>query len=166
MKKTVLIIAALAIGLNSCEKEESEGRVKNDPEFAQELMSSPETVTIGNNNLVLETYIWRDFMPVRGGNDGDGNGSGMFCVSKLTEVDGAPILSTIELIKHYVIKGDEIWTADYVEVRKDRDHILEGVVKEGPKWGPDIEVDVVIEFENSGTTYRILAASQRIGRTA
>lgn len=93
------------------------------------------------------------------------NGSEMICVNKLTEVDGIPILNTITLKKQYVIKGNEIWTADYSEINNNIDFILEGVVRDGPKWGPDIEVDVVCEFENSGMTHRIMAKSQLINKT-
>lgn len=160
MKNIILIILPLVVGLISCQKEEIEGNIKNDPVFAEELRSSPENITIGNNNLILTTYLWRDFMPIA-----EENGSEMICVNKLTEVDGIPILNTIILKKQYVIKGNEIWTADYSEINNNIDFILEGVVRDGPKWGPDIEVDVVCEFENSGMTHRIMAKSQLINKT-
>lgn len=160
MKKIALIILAIVFGLSSCEKDKIEGKLKNDPEFAQELRESPEIISIGNNRLVLKTYLWRDFMPMA-----EENGSKMMCVNKLTEVDSIPILSTIELKKQYVINGNEIWTAEYSEIRNNIDFILEGVVRDGPKWGPNVEVDIVCEFENSGTTHRILAKSQLINRT-
>ena len=37
-----------------------------------------------------------------------------------------------------------------------------GVVREGPKWAPDIKVNVVCEFENKGKMYRVLAPYQEI----
>lgn len=150
----------IVFGLCSCEKDKIEGKTKNDTEFAQELRESPETISIGNNTLVLTTYLWRDFMPIS-----EENGSKMMCINKLTEVNNVPILSTIELKKQYVIKGNEVWTAEYNEIKNSTDFILEGIVRDGPKWGPNIEVDVVCEFENSGTTHRILARSQLINRT-
>ena len=160
MKKVTLIILTFVFGLSSCEKEKNEEKIKNDPDFAQELRTSPENISIGNNTLILTTYLWRDFMPIA-----EENGSKMICVNKLTEVDSIPILSTIKLKKQFVIKGDEIWTADYSETSNSVDFILEGVVRDGPKWGPNIEVDVVCEFENSGATHRILAKSQLINKT-
>lgn len=160
MKNIILFILTLFIGLSSCQKEKIEGKIKNDPKFAEELRSSPENTTIGDNKLRLTAYLWRDFMPIA-----EENGSKMNCVNKLTEVDSIPILNTITLKKQYVIKGNEIWTADYGEVRNNLDFILEGVVRDGPKWGPNIEVDVVCEFENSGTRHRVLAKSQLIDKT-
>ncbi len=159
--KTILLIAlTIALGLISCKKDKFEGNIKTDSKFAAELRSSPETIAIGNNNLILTTYLWRDFMPVA-----EKNGSKMVCVNKLTEVDSIPILNSVTLKKQYVIRDNEIWTADYSEIRKNIAFIFEGVVRDGPKWGPNIEVDVVCEFENLGTTHRILAKSQLINKT-
>lgn len=160
MRNLILITLTLVLGLNSCQKEKIEGRIINDPEFAKELRSSSESITIGNNNLILTTCLWRDFMPST-----EENGSKMICINKLMEVDSIPILTTINLKKQYVIKGNEIWAADYHEIKKNFDFIIEGVVVDGPKWGPNIEVDVVCEFDNAGTTHRILAKSQLINRT-
>jgi hypothetical protein len=160
MKSITFITMTLAIGFTSCQKEKIEGKIKYDPKFAQELRSSPESLAIGNNKLILTTYLWRDFMPIA-----EEDGSKMICVNKLTEIDSLPILTTITLKKQYLIKGNEIWTAEYIETIKNPDHILEGIVRDGPKWGPNIEVDVVAEFDNAGTTHRILAKSQLIHKT-
>lgn len=162
MKKITFIVLTIVFGLISCEKEKievHEVKIINDPKFAQELKESPESIIIGNNTLFLTTYLWRDFMPIA-----EENGSKMMCVNKLTELNSIPISSTIELKKQYIIKGNEIWMAEY-EIKKSFDFILEGFVRDGPKWGPYIEVDVVCEFENSGTTHRVLAKSQIIHKT-
>jgi hypothetical protein len=160
MKKIILICFALTIVLSSCRKEKIDDTVKNDSKLADELRSSPETISIENNNLILTTYLWRDFMPVA-----EENGSKMICINNLTEIDSIPILNTITLKKQYIIKGNEVWTADYLEISKNFDFIINGIVREGPKWGPDFEVDVVCEFDNAGKTHRIIAKSQLINKT-
>jgi hypothetical protein len=160
MSNPILITLTLLLGLSVCQKEKVEDRIKNDPKFAEELRQSPDSITIANNKLVLSTYLWRDFMPIS-----EENGSKMICINMVTEVDKIPILHNIILKKQYVILGNEIWTADYLEIRKISDFIIEGIVRDGPKWGPSIEVDVVCEFDYDGTTYRILSKSQLIGRT-
>ncbi|MGB0998843.1 MAG: hypothetical protein ACPGVE_00735, partial [Flavobacteriales bacterium] len=86
--------------------------------------------------------------------------------NKLTEVSGIAISNSIQLKKQYVIKGNEIWTADYSKIKTNLEFIIEGFVEDGPKWGPDIEVDVVCEFETNGITYRIMAKSQNIDKTS
>jgi hypothetical protein len=160
MKTKLYVVLLIGIGLSSCEKEKYEGGIKHDPALAGELRSSPETLTIGDNNLVLRTYLWRDFQPVA-----EKDGSKLMCINKLTDVDNLTIVNTIALRKQYVVNGNEIWTANYIEIRNYVDYIIEGYARGGPKWGPNIEVDVICEFENSGTIHRILAKSQPIYRT-
>ena len=160
MKHLLLITLTIIVALSSCKKEETEDIIKPDPKFAQELRSSPETILMGSNYLMLKTYLWRDFMPIA-----EEDGSKLFCNSKLTDVDQVAISNSITLKKLYVINGDGIWKTNFSEIRNNNSFILEGVANGGPKWGPDIEVDVVCEFENAGTTYRILAKSQWINKT-
>lgn len=161
MKKIILVNLIVALGLISCQKEKIQGEIKNDPEFAEELRSSPENLIVGNNNLILTTFLYRDFMP-----NAEKNGSIMYCSNELTDTDSLPISTHIILKKQYVIKGNVIWTADYNKISSDVDYILKGTVFDGPKWGPEIEVDVVCEFEYSGLTKRILAKSQYIYKTS
>jgi hypothetical protein len=160
MSNFILITLTLLLGLSAHQKEKVEFGIKNDPKFAEELRSSPEIITIDKYNLILTTYLWRDFMPIS-----EENGRKMICINKLTEVEKNPILPNITLKKQYVILGNEIWTADYLEIRKISKFIIEGIVRDGPKWGPCIEVDVVCEFDYEGTTHRILSKSQLIDRT-
>lgn len=161
MKNYLVFLVLIVTGLYSCEKEETKGaEIKNDPALAAQLKASPETIAIGNNSLLLETYLWRDFMP-----DGNTEGSFLLCVNKLTGDAGTAIPEAISLKKQYVIKGDEIWIAGYSEVRNSPVNVLEGVVRDGPEWGPDINVDVVCEFERAGQTFRVLAKLQKIHAT-
>jgi len=157
MKKIILVNLIVALGLISCQKEKIQGEIKNDPEFAEELRSSPENIIVGNNKLILTTFLYRDFMP-----NAEKNGSKMYCSNELTDTDSLPISTHIILKKQYVIKGNEIWTAEYNKISSDVDYILNGTVSDGPKWGPEIEVDVVCEFEYLGLTKRISAKSQYI----
>ena len=160
MKNLLLITLTLIVALSSCKKDNKEDPVKPDAKLAEELRSSPETIIIGSNYLMLTTYLWRDFMPIA-----EEDGSKLFCNSKLTDVDHVGISNSIKLTKLYVIKGDEVWKTNYSEIIHKIDYILEGVASKGPKWGPEIEVDVVCEFESSGKVHRILAKSQWITRT-
>lgn len=161
MKSYLVFLALMVTCLYSCEKEETKGtKVKNDPALAAQLKASPETISIGDNSLLLETYLWRDFMP-----DGNTEGSSLLCVNKLTGDAGTAIPDAISLKKQYVIKGNEIWISEYSEVRNSPANVLEGVVRDGPEWGPDINVDVVCEFERAGQTFRILAKSQKVHAT-
>lgn len=160
MKKLFFIILVIFISLSACEKYKIEGEIKNNPKLAQELRESPEFISLSNNNLRLSTYLWRDFMPIA-----EQDGSKLYCVNWLTDVDSISISSSIYLNKQYVIKNNEVWVAAYNTVKNKNDVSFEGFVENGPKWGPNIEVDVVCEFELHGQTYKILAKSQSIHRT-
>ena len=160
MKHLLIITLATIVILSSCKKDDKEDSIKPDSKFAQELRSSPETLIIGSNYLMLTTYLWRDFMPIA-----EEDGSKLFCNSNLTDVDQVAISNSITLSKLYVIHGDEIWKTNFSKVNKNLAYIFEGIASGGPKWGPDIEVDVVCEFENAGKVYRILAKSQWINKT-
>lgn len=158
MKKWFVLLMVV-IALYSCQKDKVKGGVYN-PDFATELKSSPEQVNINENHLVLSTELWRDFMPIA-----EEEGSKMMCLNWLEDSNNLPLVSSLTLKKQYVINGDEVWGASYEDIHYKNDFTLEGRVGDGPKWGPDIAVDVVCEFENNGTTYRIIAKSQMIGAT-
>jgi hypothetical protein len=160
MKNQLIFLVLIIAGLYSCEKENIEGKIKNDPTLAAELKSSPENIVIGENNLFLTTYLWRDFMP-----NSEENGSPLICINYLTDQDSTDIVSSISLKKQYVVKGNEIWAENYSEIENTPEFVLKGVVRNGPKWGPDITVDVICEFENQGQIFRILANSQMIKAT-
>lgn len=162
MKNVIFLSLTLILCLYSCEKEpfENVGNIKVDSVFADELKSLPDSLIIESNTLILNTFLWRDYM-----SNSEKNGSKMYSVNKLTEIDEQPILSTISLKKQYIVKDHEIWTAEYVQINDSPSYILEGYVNGGPKWGPNIKVDVICEFEHLGITYRILAKSQQIYKT-
>ena len=153
------LIFTLAVA-GSCDKQRVDPGIHTNAKLADALRSSDQRIKVGKNELTLTTYLWRDFMPMAGT-----DGSSLRCVDKLTDVNKSPISGEITLIQQHVIHGDTVWTAVYDETKNASDYILEGLVQEGPKWGPDIEVDVVCEFEYEGKPYRILARSQKIYKT-
>jgi hypothetical protein len=161
MKKALILSLLLSIGwITSCDKERMDGKTKTDEVLAENLRKSPESIIIGGNKLILDTYLWRDFQPIS-----PPDGKMLICINFLTDVGSKPLPGNIKLLRQHIINENEIWTADYFEVRSPQEHILEGVVRNGPKWGPGIKVDVVCEFEYAGKTHRILAKEQMINRT-
>ncbi|HZH86281.1 MAG TPA: hypothetical protein VFD77_03120 [Brumimicrobium sp.] len=160
MQRIAIVYLILFIGLFSCKKGKIEEKITTDAELITVLKASPESIVIGSDSLVLKTYIWRDFMPIA-----EENGSPMFCINFLTDKDSLNIEQSIILKKQYVINGEKVWTSDYTEVKDPSSFYMEGYISGGPKWGPDIYVDVVCEFKYLGSTYRILAKAQEIEMT-
>lgn len=147
----VVQIWVLAILLMGCGKDEV---VKN-------LITSPEQVEIGNLQLEISAYVWRDFMPGT-----NGNGSGLMCVLQLSDKVNQDIPTGFELKKLYVINGNEVWTTDFDEIRRDSKNRIEGVARNGPDWEVNRKVDVICEFKFEGLTYCLIAKSQTIEKTS
>lgn len=159
MKKILFFSLITVASFTSCEKEEMKFDIKNDARLAEELRLNPDTIKIDSIDLTLSTSLYRDFMPIS-----EENGRKMACINNLTVSKNASILNQITLKRQYLINGNEIWTASYNKVEKTNNSIT-GTVINGPKWGPNINVDVVSEFEMNGNIYKILAKSQLITRT-
>jgi hypothetical protein len=154
--KTVIALIIVAI-TTSCDKDPVLRDMYFDPLLAAELRLSQETIQTDANTLALQTYLWRDFMPIS-----PADGKPLISINKLSDIDSAAVSSGIQMVKQHVINDDLVWTANYSEVSNADSLIWEGVSREGPKWGPDIMVDVVCEFVFQGTTYRIIARNQEI----
>lgn len=126
---------------------------------ADELRTSPTAVTINGSMLTLDAYVWRDFMPPT-----DSNGDPMRSTVTLNLISGPEILNDIHLVRQYVINGDEVWAADLYDLSINSSS-YSGTSSNGPKWGPDIEVDVVLEFTHESKTYKVLAEDIIIDKT-
>ena len=93
------------------------------------------------------------------------NGNPMISACLLADVDSLVFSSAVSMKKQYVINGDLVWGIDFERTTETSAYSIESVSSGGPKWGPEINVDVVCEFAYQGTTYRIIARNQEIHRT-
>lgn len=137
MKKTFFCTALLLMLFCSCN--------------ADELRTSPTDININGSALSLDAYVWRDFMPPT-----DDNGDPMRSTVTLNLNSGPEILNEVHLVRQYVIYEDEVWAADLYDLSINNS-TYSGTSSGGPKWGPDVIVDVVLEFTYDGKTYKILA---------
>ena len=160
MVNRFVAILIIIISLNSCKKDQLNGNTQTNAALADSLRLSPFAAQIDNDSLFLSTYVWRNFMPGIGK-----DGSGLYCSNQLTYKDSLPIPSGLKLKTQYVINENQIWTNQHPEINYEQSSIIEGSVSGGPKWGPDIFVDVVCEFEIDNHTYRIIAKHQKINAT-
>ncbi len=121
-----------------------------------ELRSSPEYIVLNGSYLILDAYVWRDYTPPTS-TDGDP----MRSTVTLNLTSGPEILSQVHLVRQYVIYENEVWAADIYDLEIGTS-TLKGTSANGPKWGPDVIVDVVLEFTYEGKTYKILSPNQNI----
>jgi hypothetical protein len=140
-----IIVLMTGSFLTACEKDEV-SNIKKDKELVLELNSKAvDVVTIDAHAYSLDAYLWRDFMPIS-----PPNGKPLISINWLILTDSTVIPDNIELKQQYVIFGDSIWIADYDNVtRQSPDYKQEKVSRNGPKWGPNVNVDVIAKITDS-----------------
>lgn len=147
MKAKWILPMLLSIAFYSCEKELGVG-LHEDEKIAKQLKNAPEYLRLDGINLDLSAYLWRDFMPPSGP-----NGSPLMAVVELEGENGL-LPGEIESERLYIIYENNIWATGFDEVSIEDDEI-EVISRNGPKWGPDVEVEVVLMFNYDGKTYEI-----------
>ena len=148
MKKYITVFAILII-LTSCEEEDNNNESNGwiDKELIGELISkSYDTLEVDSNTFVLDAFLWRNFMPIT-----ELGGEPMISINWLREIDSNYIPDNIDLIEQYVINNDSIWISDFENESRppQPDYMIEKISRDGPKWGPEIYVDVISKVYNS-----------------
>jgi len=157
--KNFFSLTLLLLGLFACEKKDEIQPGLKDNQIAA-LQASPEMINLNNKLLIIESEIWRDFMP-----PGDGSGSPLMVRVVLSERNQRLIDKSISLEKVYLINQDKLWSKSFDSTDSSSPYQLSGTARSGPKWGPDIKVDLICEFTFQGETYRLIAKDQEIYAT-
>jgi hypothetical protein len=129
----------------------------------QELRSAPEQLELAGRKLKLEAYLWRDFQPIS-----PPDGRPLIASVKIQTTDGKALPKGIQVDSVWVLNRDNAWSPVAKEVRKGNEDLSawEIVIRDGPKWGPDIHVDVVVLLKDQkGQVYLLRASDQMIHRT-
>ncbi|MCL2327164.1 MAG: hypothetical protein FWC39_01485 [Bacteroidetes bacterium] len=164
MTKKILIIV-VALSFISCDKENGNNTEIDKEQTAYIRANTVDTLRIGSNSLVLEAYLWRDFMP-----SSPPNGRPMLSINKIICTDMIKIPDNISMIKQYVFYDDEIWVANYENEEltpNTAEYEMERISINGPKWGPQIYVDVISQIHDAETNkdYYIEQKNVYVGRT-
>lgn len=163
MKATGLI-GLLLLFVFACSEDEGTD-VKVDRKQIDKLYSlATEEVTIGGITLRLYVYLQRDFMPSL-----PPSGSPLASVNWLVDIDSTDIPDHILLSQQYVIYGDTLWVADYADQQRESPpYVIDKVSLDGPRWGPGVEVTVVVRVVDTtnGREYYLIRENQLIVGTA
>jgi len=144
--------AAVLILLSGCKNPFS-----SDHPSIRELLAAPEEITIEGRRLVLETFLWRDFMPGAGP-------SGLLALIRVTAVDRKPFPSTVDADRLWIVYQDAVWEKELSESSFDFPHQLSKMARDGPRWGPSVYVDAIVRIVHvSGSKYLLRASHQHIG---
>ncbi len=128
------------------------------------VMDIPEELVMVDYTLFIETYLWRDFMPIT-----PPGGKPLRGVIKIIAegIKGFPV--QIKIKQLWIIKNkSEIWESESLK-EQPPEYPNEKIVSfdNGPKWEPGIMVDVVVRITDTqtGKSFLLKASDQVIQRT-
>jgi hypothetical protein len=113
------------------------------PLTVAQLLQAPDTLRVDGATLTTQVFLWRDFMsgPVRG--------SLLYATVRLNGAPPDTIPPTAGKVYLWVIHGSEVWSATLTLGYTDPDGTRTYSISGGPRWGPGIDVDVVIGVRSS-----------------
>jgi hypothetical protein len=127
------------------------------------LRAAPTTVTLSGETLRLVPYVYRDFQPVS-----PPDGRAMIALLHVQTTSGSAFPMGVRVDSAWVVFGQEVWTASVEEGAGVQlgGPMGEWVIRNGPKWGPGVNVDVIVGLRTSiGSTSLLRAPDQLIQRT-
>lgn len=78
---------------------------------------------------------------------------------------------TIDIDRVWIINGNKVWESDFSKenstISNNSKTKMQKVFRDGPKWGPGINVDIVVRIVDKADNkvYFLRATNQRISRT-
>jgi hypothetical protein len=152
-------ICAFALGMAACS-----GQTPTSPApVASQIATAPTQVAVSGKQLRLTANLWRDFMPIS-----PPDGKPLVAILQIRTDDASPVPAAVSADMVWVIHGGDLWSTTPHEdrARAETSPRYEVVARDGPKWGPDVSVDVVVRLrDGSGRSYLLRAPMQMIGKT-
>lgn len=127
-----------------------------------QLISAPPRIVADGKTLTLTSSLWRDFMPIS-----PPDGKPLVAVLTIATADGSPVPATVTADTSWVIHSSDVWSAAVEQrPRAETAPAYEVIARNGPKWGPDVTVDVVVRLvDSTGRSFLLRAPGQTIGAT-
>jgi hypothetical protein len=127
----------------------------------EDLLQTPETLSIDGRQFILESYLWRDFMPIS-----PPDGKPLIAIIWIVASDSLAVPAHLEADRIYVVFSEDVWESELAVTGSSSEvHKLERIARNGPKWGPDVFVDVIVRVLFDGDIYYVRASDQMISRT-
>ena len=157
----LLFCSTILMMLSSCGDGLVGEVVTDTPLFDKLYLNAKDTISIDNQKLVLQTDLYRNFMP--------GflpKRRGLNVYFEVVNTDSLIISKKFEVKDLYVLNGKQIWISDlkadttsYLPVYEIRHYSTDG-----PEWETGIYVDVVVTIEDLTTSkiYYLIARKQLI----
>jgi hypothetical protein len=158
--KILLLLFILGLIYTQCSDP-----ISSPPDIAiDELLSAPDTLRIGNQELVLSTFLWRDFQPVS-----PPNGKPLIALVFIETCDSSEISSKITSDALYIVNKNNVWKSFFTGEALPPDQVkpyrITEIARDGPKWDPHIYVEVVVRIRTDNKMYLLRASEQYIEMT-
>ncbi|MFN8257217.1 MAG: hypothetical protein U0W24_16095 [Bacteroidales bacterium] len=125
-----------------------EGAIIYDSEFIGSLYTNSfDTIIIDNQNLILQTELYRDFFP---GGPINQNDTRLIAPIYIVNIDSSLISKNFKVSKLYVINNDQAWMS-VPEYQTDiylPEYKAFWISTNGPKWETGIFVDVIVSIKD------------------
>jgi hypothetical protein len=156
MKPTIVALALLLTAAGCRD------RTPASPGQPSDLSATPTQVTVSGQTLTLEASLWRDFMPIS-----PPDGKPLIVAARVKTLDGRAVPATLSADTLWVLNGSQVWSAPAREERPRAANpaVYEVVARDGPKWGPGIDVDVVLRLRDGARELYLRAPRQPIQGT-
>ena len=110
--------------------------------------------------LTLETYLWRDFMPIA-----PPGGRPLAAAFRVRSADGSPLPPGTSIVSASVFYQGQTWlTSPTPETSNDPAMVI-GRSSGGPLWGPGVTVNVSVLVRINGQRVTLSAKNQMIHQT-
>lgn len=146
--KVLVLFSFLVLTIFSCKKDDLYGDVVVDSQLNDKLyLNAEDTIKIDNQNLVLQTELYRDFFP-----GVTKKNTRLFASIYIVNIDNLQISNKLDIKTLYVINKEQIWIST-----PNPQEVLMPIYKvcrlstNGPEWETNTYVDVVVAIEDLNT---------------
>ncbi len=137
--------------------------VQQDGLTIEELLSSPDKVTIGGSDLILRPAVWLSLMPSNEGH----NEQPLIVAARVLTAAKDTFPKGVSLDEVWLIDGNRVWNSLFTdEARTDRPHILSRIARDWPSLALETRVTVVVRLRNTDGKYYYLRAPDQTIRGA
>lgn len=141
----------------------AKGGIRDDRVPLEGLAAVPAVVSIAGVSLRVDTVLWRDFQPIS-----PPDGQPLIAAALVQAVGSMALPEGLVAKRIAIVHGRTAWVVPVVEEyrREQGESRFEVIARTGPKWGPGVAVDVILQLQDAeGRTYLLRAANQMIKRT-
>jgi hypothetical protein len=115
------------------------------PMSADALRAAPDTLSLVGFPSVISTYLYRDFMPMA-----PPDGNALRAIITFSLISPSDFSENVTAADVWIVNGSEVWGAPLQMQDLGRADQVVLWAEGGPKWGPGIQVNVILGLTIEG----------------